>query len=406
MSQSAQPQQTQPPSSPAGGAGGNKTPVPLRARDQVLTAIVLILLVAGIAWYAMPSDTEHTEDAYVDGNVVQVTSQIAGTVTAFMADNTDHVMAGAPLVTLNPVDQEVQFERAQTALAKATRMARTQYSQVQQLRAEVAQRQNDVQKARTDLDRRARLASSGAVSREEISHAEDLLKNAQAALTAVNQSLAQRRAMVDGTSLRTHPDVLAAATNLRDAYIARARTSILSPVEGSVTKRSVQLGQRINAGVALMSVVPLDELWVNANFKESQLAHLRIGQPAELTAEVYGRDVVYHGKILGLDAGTGSAFALLPAQNATGNWIKVTQRVPVRIALDPKEVAQQPLRVGLSMRVSVDTARRDGEMIRTDVAPNFAYKTQVYDHELRDADAIVEAVIHANEGGSRTAQEK
>ena len=404
MSQGVQPKQIPPPSDTAGGVGGDKKPSPFQTRGQVVTAVVLILLVAGIAWYGLQRDSERTEDAYVDGNVVQVTSQIGGTVTAFAADNTDHVKAGTLLVTLNPVDQEVRFERAKTELAKATRVARTQYSQVQQLRAEVVQRQNDVLKSRADLARRSKLASSGAVSREEVSHAEDVLKNAEAVLSAVNQSLAQRRAMVDGTNLRTHPDVLTAATNLRDAYIARARTSILSPVDGTVAKRSVQLGQRINPGVALMSVVPMDELWVNANFKESQLEHLRIGQPAELTTDVYGRNVVYHGKIVGMDAGTGSAFALLPAQNATGNWIKVTQRVPIRIALDPKEIAQQPLRIGLSMRVSVKTTERSGEMIRKDVAPNFVYKTQVYDQELKDADAIVETVIRANEGQTPVAE--
>jgi membrane fusion protein (multidrug efflux system) len=399
MNKNARLDQGQPPSNAEGGASGDKTPSRFQTRGRLTWAIALILLlIAGIAWYVLQRNTERTEDAYVDGNVVQVTSQIGGTVTAFAADNTDHVKAGALLVTLNPVDQEVRFERAKTELAKATRVARTQYSQVQQLRAEVAQRQNDVLKTRADLARRSKLASSGAVSREEVSHAEDVLKNAEAALTAVTQSLAQRRAMVEGTSLRTHPDVLTAATNLRDAYIARVRTSILSPVDGTIAKRSVQLGQRINPGVALMSVVPLDELWVNANFKESQLAQLRIGQPVELTTDVYGRNVIYHGKILGLDAGTGSAFALLPAQNATGNWIKVTQRVPIRIALDPKEIAQKPLRIGLSMRVSVNTSDHSGEMIRRDVAPNFVYKTQVYDHELRDADAVVETVIRANEG--------
>lgn len=381
-----------------GDAARNKMPQPSKTRGRIATALALALLAGGLAWYLLPSNTERTEDAYVEGNVVQVTAQISGAVTAIAADNTGYVTAGTPLVQLNPIDQEVLFERAQVALAKATRTARAQYSQVQQLQAEVAQRQSDVTKARADLNRRAQLASSGAVSGEEISHAEDLLKNAEAALMGITQSLAQRRAMVDGTTLRTHPDVLNAATNLRDAYIGRTRTTIVSPVDGNITKRSVQLGQHINPGVTLMSVVPLDNLWVNANFKESQLEHLRIGQPVELTADVYGRDVTYHGKVVGLDAGTGSAFALLPAQNATGNWIKVTQRVPVRIELDSKEIAERPLRIGLSMRVSVDTSHRDGEVIRKSASQGYIYKTQVYDQELKDADALVDKIIHANEG--------
>lgn len=371
--------------------------------NLLATSVILLLVITGLVWYFLQMNIERTEDAYVDGNIVQVTSQISGTVTAIEADNTDHVKAGAKLLTLNPVDQEVRFERAKTELAKATRVARTQYSQVQQLQAEVAQRKNDVQKARRDLARRSGLATSGAVSREEVSHAEDVYKNAQDALNASKQSLEQRLAMVDGTQLRTHPDVLAAAANLRDAYIARARTDIPSPVEGTIAKRSVQLGQRINPGVSLMSVIPLNQLWVNANFKESQLEHLRIGQSAELTTDVYGRGVIYHGRIIGLDAGTGSAFSLLPAQNATGNWIKITQRVPVRIALDPQEIARQPLRIGLSMHVSVDTENRNGKTVRADTAPEFTYKTDVYNKELQDADAIVEAVIRENEGQPHTA---
>jgi len=375
-----------------------------RTLTHALIVAAVLAAAGGGFWYLSDADAEKTEDAYVDGNAIQVTSQISGTVTAIAADNTDHVSAGAPIVTLNPVDQQIQFERNKAALARATRLARTQYYQVQQLQAEVDQRHNDVIKAQADLARRAQLAASGAVSREEISHAEDILKNAKAGLQGATQSLAQRRAMVDGTVLRTHPDVLAAATNLRDAYIARERTRISAPVTGTVTKRSVQVGQRISPGVALMTVVPLDHLWVNANFKESQLEHIRIGQPVTLTADAYGKAVVFHGRVLGLDAGTGSAFALLPAQNATGNWIKVTQRVPVRISLDAGEIARNPLRLGLSVRVSVNTQDRDGPVLRSDVPQQDLYSTSVFDHELQDADAVVESVIQANDGPQSAAQ--
>jgi len=359
-----------------------------------------VCLIAALVWIYMPSSSVRTEDAYVDGNIVQVTSQISGTVTAIGADDTDHVQAGHSLIQLNSVDQEVQFERAKAQLAKATRAARTQYSQVSQLQAQVAQRSNDVDKAKADLTRRAQLATSGAVSREEINHAEDALKNAQAMLTAARQQLAQRTAMVDGTVLRTHPEVLAAAANLRDAYVALERTKILAPIDGAVTKRNVQVGQRINPGASLMSVVSLKNLWVNANFKESQLESLRIGQPVTLTADVYGKDVTYTGQIAGLDAGTGSAFALLPAQNATGNWIKVTQRVPVRIILDEKQIAEHPLRLGLSMHVSVDASNQSGSVMSSGISPANLYTTHVFDHELHDASEIVEAVIKANEGVS------
>lgn len=368
--------------------------------EKVLMVAAGVGLIGALIWVFMPSATVTTEDAYVEGNIVQVTAQIGGTVTKITADNTDHVEAGHELVELNNVDQSVSFERAKAHLAKATREVRIQYAQVRQIQAEVDVRASDVAKAKADLNRRLRLASTGAVSREEVSHAQDALNSAVAGLNAVNEQLAQRKAMVEGTQLRTHPDILTAASNLKDAYIALRRTTIAAPIDGTVTKRNVQVGQRINPGSSLMSVVPLDRVWVNANFKESQLQNLRIGQPVTLTADLYGRDVKYKGHIEGLDAGTGSAFALLPAQNATGNWIKVTQRVPVRIALDQAEIEKHPLRVGLSMHVSVDTHDRTGLVISPGVSPENTYSTDVFAGELKDAADIVESVIKANEGNS------
>jgi membrane fusion protein (multidrug efflux system) len=371
-------------------------------RPQLLLILAIVLLVAALGiWYVTRLGTESTDDAYVDGNIVQVTSQVSGTVTVISGDNTDHVDANSPLVTLNAVDAEIQYERAKSNLARAVRQARTQYYQVQQLQAEVNQRQNDVRKAQDDVRRRSQLAASGAVSREEISHAEEVLKNAVAGLEGTRHALAVRLAMVDNTTLRTHPDVLVAASNLRDAYISLHRTQIFSPVSGVITKRSVQVGQRINPGVALMSVVPVDQVWVNANFKESQIEDLRIGQPVELRADAYSRNVVFHGKIVGLDAGTGSAFSLMPAQNATGNWIKVTQRVPVRIALDPQEVLQNPLRLGLSMRVSVATTDLSGPVLNSKAPVQPAYSTDIFQNELKDANDVVEQVISANDDRGR-----
>lgn len=367
-------------------------------RPQLLLILGIVLLMATLGiWYLLGLGTESTDDAYVDGNIVQVTSQVSGTVTVISGDNTDHVDAHSPLVTLNAVDAEIQFERAKSNLARAVRQARTQYYQVQQLEAEVSQRQNDVNKAQDDVRRRSQLAASGAVSREEISHAEEVLKNALAGLDGTRHALAVRLAMVDNTTLRTHPDVLVAAANLRDACISLHRSQIYSPVTGVITKRSVQVGQRINPGVALMSVVPIDQVWVNANFKESQIQDLRIGQPVVLRADAYSRKVIFHGSIVGLDAGTGSAFSLMPAQNATGNWIKVTQRVPVRIALQPQEVADNPLRLGLSMRVSVDTTDTSGQVLNKKTPVQPAYSTNIFENELKDANDVVEQVISAND---------
>ncbi|MGO4003368.1 efflux RND transporter periplasmic adaptor subunit [Pseudomonas fluorescens] len=366
--------------------------------EKTFVGIMSAGLVVALIWFYLPSSIITTEDAYVEGNIVQVTAQIGGTVIKISADNTDHVQTGQQLIQLNNVDQEVNFERAKAKLAKATREVRIQYAQVKQIQAEVDIRASDVAKAKADLERRSRLVSTGAVSREEISHAQDSFNSATAALSAVEEQLTQRQAMVEGTQLRSHPDVLAAASNLKDSYIALKRTLIVSPVDGAVTKRNVQIGQHISQGASLMSVVPLDKVWVNANFKESQLKNLRIGQPVTLTADIYGRDISYKGHIEGLDAGTGSAFALLPAQNATGNWIKITQRVPVRIALDRNEIEKNPLRLGLSMHVSVDSSMGDGPVISSGVSPDNIYSTDVFNSELHDAADIVEAVIKANEG--------
>lgn len=380
--------------------GGIVAPIQDGGKGILLVSIVIVfvLITLSVFWYFYELNVERTEDAQVNGNVVQVTAQIDGTVIAIHADDTDHVKAGTPLVRLNPVDQEIIYERARAALAKATRSVRSLYLQVSEAKADLVQRQADVKKAKTDLARRMRIASVGAVSREEISHAEDALKSALAAQDSTQQILSQRLAQVDNTVIRSHPDVATAAASLREAYIARKRTIIPAPVDGMITKRNVQVGQHIGAGVALMSVVPLDSLWVTANFKESQLEDIRIGQPVELTADMYGSDVVYHGEVVGLDTGTGSAFSLFPAQNATGNWIKVTQRVPVKISLDSNEVVRNPLRVGLSMHAVVDTSNVSGKAIRTGIVSKFTYDTQVFDHELKNANDEVEEIIRSNEG--------
>ncbi|MFJ4247542.1 HlyD family efflux transporter periplasmic adaptor subunit [Pseudomonas sp. NPDC089741] len=367
-------------------------------RYLFVSIVGLSLVTALLVWIGSDLSSESTEDAYVQGNVVQVTSQVGGTVIGIEADTTDSVEPGRVVVRLNPVDAEIRYKHAEAALGRATRQTRSQYLQVQQLNAEVDQRRNDLNKATADLARRQQLASSGAVSGEEINHAEVIVQNAHAALDAAHQALAQRRALVDGTQLNNHPEVMAAAADLRDAYIALMRTNISAPVEGTVTQRSVQAGQHINPGVSLMSVVPLNTLWVNANFKESQLEHLRVGQPATLTSDVYGSSVEYHGTIVGLDAGTGSAFSLLPAQNATGNWIKVTQRIPVRIALEPAELGRHPLRIGLTMHAKIDTQDRSGSQVSAGMILDPSYETHVFDQEMHDADQRVVQVIRANDG--------
>jgi membrane fusion protein (multidrug efflux system) len=236
------------------------------------------------------------------------------------------------------------------------------------------------------------------VSDEEIAHAEDAIAGTRAALAAAREQQRASRAMTEGTTVADHPEVRAAAARVHDAYLAYARTSVPAPVSGVVAKRAVQVGQRVSAGAALMAVVPLESVWADANFKESQLAHVRIGQPATVVADLYGGKVEYHGKVSGFGAGTGAAFALLPAQNATGNWIKVVQRVPVRIALDPKELQAHPLQIGLSLRVDIDTHERDGPRLPSEKSASAAQATTVFDVPEQRAAETIARIIRANSG--------
>jgi membrane fusion protein (multidrug efflux system) len=368
-----------------------------RHRAAVVLAIVLVAAVAYFAGRAFIWDRGLviTEDAYVEGNLVQVTPQSTGTVVAIGADNTDVVKAGQPLVRLNALDADLALDRAEAQLARAVRQVRGQFAVAGQMQATIDQRRADLARAQTDYDRRAPLGKTGAVSQEEIRHAEDSLHAAQAALIAARQQAAANEALIDGMSLEAHPDVAVAAAQVRDAYIAVHRSNLLAPVAGMVTKRAVQVGQRVTPGAALMSIAPLDQVWVTANFKESQLSNLKIGQPVRLTADLYGGAVRYTGRVVGLDAGTGNAFALLPAQNATGNWIKTVQRVPVRIALTPQQLTAHPLRIGLSMRVAIDT-QEHGAANRAAPAAAQTYSTAVFDNEDAGARERVRQIIARN----------
>ncbi|MGX6569947.1 HlyD family efflux transporter periplasmic adaptor subunit, partial [Cupriavidus necator] len=303
-------------------------------RKRMLLSLTAAIVVAGIGygvyWGMYARHFENTDDAYVAGNVVQVTPLVGGTVVSISADDTQLVTAGQPLIQLDRADSQVALEQAEAQLAQAVREVRTLYVNNGSLAANVALREADVAKARDDLRRRQAIAGSGAVSNEEISHAQSALKGAESALLAAREQLASNKVLTDQTTVEKHPNVQRAAASLRSAYLSFARSAMPAPVTGYVAKRSVQVGQRVAAGAPLMAVVPLDQVWVDANFKEVQITHMRIGQPVTLEADVYGSKVEYQGKVAGFSAGTGSAFSLLPAQNATGNWIKVVQRLPVR----------------------------------------------------------------------------
>ena len=362
----------------------------------VVGGVSAVAVAYGAYWAHTLRYRQSTDDAYVNGNVVQLTPQVSGTVVAIDADDTQFVRAGQALVRLDAADAKVALDQAEAQLARTVREVRNLFATSAQLEAAVAIRASDLATAEQDLARRERLAGSGAVSGEELQHARDSANAARAALLAARQQFAANRARVAGTTVENHPDVAAAAASVRSAYLAYARTELPAPVSGFVARRSVQLGQRIAPGNTLLDVVPLGEVWVDANFKEPQLAAMRVDQPVVLTADLYGKSVTYHGRVAGFGAGTGSAFALLPAQNATGNWIKIVQRVPVRIALDPDELQRNPLQVGLSMRAEVDTHDRSGPRLPQLARTQPGYATDVFQSSGAAADVRVREIISAN----------
>lgn len=371
-----------------------------RRRWLIVMTIVFATVLVGYFGFRFidTRDSEATDDAYVSGNLIQVMPQIVGTVLAIHADDTDFVKAGQVVVELDSADRRIELERAEADLAQAVRNVRALFATREQLDAELAVRQAELDRARADVKRREGLSARGLVPREELDHALDEEKAAQAALQAASQTLAATAARIDGTSIENHPTVARAAAQLKDAYLALQRTMLRAPISGHVAKRVVQVGQRIGAGTPLMAIVPLEDLWVDANFKEVQLRRMRIGQKARVRADIYGNGIEFEGEVVGLGIGTGSAFALLPAQNASGNWIKVVQRVPVRIRLNPAQLAEHPLRIGLSTHVRVDLTL-DGPQLAAVPRSRPAYVTAAYGDDVVAAEERIRAIVATNIGG-------
>ena len=365
----------------------------------LLTLLFIIIAVAyGIYWFLVLRHSEETDDAYVAGNQVQIMAQVSGSVTKVWADNTDFVQKGDVLVTLDPTDAQQAFEKAQTGLASSVRQTRQLMINSKQLQANIDVQKTALAQAESDFKRRVPLGTANLIGREELQHARDAVASAQAQLDVALQQYNANQAMVLDTTLDQQPAVKQAATEVRNAWLALERTKIVSPMTGYVSRRSVQPGAQISTSTPLMAVVPATNLWIDANFKETQLAHMRIGQSATVVSDIYGDDVKYTGKVVGLDMGTGSAFSLLPAQNATGNWIKVVQRLPVRIELDEKQLADHPLRIGLSTLVTVDTANRDGQMLANQVRSNPAYESNAREISLEPVNKLITDIVKANAG--------
>jgi len=383
----------------------------------VIGAMLFLGAVWALYWFLVLRGHESTDNAYVQAPVVQITPQLAGTVIEVLADDTDIVKAGQPLVRLDPADAQLALARAEAHLGQTVREVSTLYANNAALAASVSLRVSDearlqieLGRARDDLARRAPLVASGAVGIEDLKHAEAAVESARGALAVARAALQVAReqassnlSLTQGTTVAAHPNVERAATAYREAWLAVQRCEIPAPLSGQVARRTVQVGQRIAAGAPLMSIVPLEQVWVEANFKEGQLRQMRIGQPVRLHADVYGHKVDFDGKVRGLGAGTGAAFALLPAQNATGNWIKVVQRVPVRIEIDPEQLARHPLRVGLSMQVEVDVSDGDGAPLALVVVPERSNSTGVFTVASAQADQRIRDIIARNLGAGATA---
>lgn len=367
-----------------------------RKRRLVTVTLLFVLTAVGfaLAYFLLWQHEEETEDAYVAGHLVQITPQVSGSVRKVLADDTDVVKKGDVLVELDDSDFQLALERAKNELVQAIRQNKQQAANNSQAKAQVSVRRADLARAQTDLSRREALEGTDAISGEELSHARAAVVQAQAALEAVEaEEAAARAALGNNVPLKQQPAVQTAISHIKDAWLNLQRTQIRSPMEGQVAKRNVQVGQRLAQGAPMMAVVPLDNLWVDANFKESQLRKMKIGQPVELVADLYGDNVVYHGKVMGLSAGTGSAFSLLPAQNATGNWIKVVQRVPVRISLDTNELKQHPLRVGLSMTVKVNIAENGSGKTMAAAAEKNDTLPETDAVNWAEADALIEQIF-------------
>ena len=369
-------------------------------RKLMLTLVALLFVAAAVAyaiyWFGSGQFEQSTDDAYVSGNLVQIMPQLSSNVIAVYADDTQWVKMGQPLVLLDGADADLALVKAEADLGQTVRKVKQLYAVAGELDADIELRQAELEKARSDLVRRNSLIGEHAVSREDVQHAESSLAQAQSALDAARQQRNAARVMVANTTLQQHPDVLKAEAVLRQAYLAVQRLSIAAPVSGYVAKRSVQIGQRVNQDTPLMVIVPLNQIWVDANFKENQLGKIRIGQPVTLTTDIYGKGVVFHGKVAGLGAGTGSVFSLLPAQNATGNWIKIVQRLPVRVSLDAGEVAKHPLRVGFSMDVDVDTHDQRGLSLSTQEQTAPIYTTAIFADKDVAVDQLIAKILQKN----------
>ena len=369
-------------------------------RKKGLSIFILLLLLIAIGsaayWFFFIKGFEETEDAYVSGNQVMVSSQVAGNISKINVDNMDPVQAGDVLLELDDTNAKLSFEQAKSNLANAVRQISQLNYTVKQLKSAVRANEITLAQAQGNLNRRVQLVKDGAIDKESFQHAKEAVELAKANLTTSQNQLEANQALLLDGPLSEQPQIQSAVSNLKQAWLNLERTKIRSPIKGYVARRNAQVGQAVSVGGALMAVVNTDQMWLDANFKETQLTHMRIGQPVEIHFDLYGKDKTFNGKVVGIEMGTGSAFSLLPTQNATGNWIKVVQRVPVRIQLDPQQLAENPLRIGLSATVKVNVSDSQGETLRDQAPSTTLYSTNVLQYDESAVNNLIESIIRDN----------
>lgn len=347
-------------------------------------------------WFFSWRFWEYTTDAYVEGNQVYITPLHSGFVTAIHTDDTFLCEQGRVLVQLDETDALIALDKAKRDLANTVREVCQAFHQVFAYQAEIQAKKANFIKTAQDYDHRVHVLTAGGVSVEDFEHAVAYLREAYYSLRMTEELYDKSLAFVQGTTLLNHPKIKAAADAVRDWFVYLHRCKVYSPVEGLAAQRTIQVGMWVKAGDPLMSVIPLDQIWVNANFKETQMKKMRIGQRVKITSDLYGRDVVFHGKIVGLPGGAGNAFTLLPPQNLSGNWIKIVQRLPVRVALDPEELKRHPLRLGLTLEATVYLEDQEGLLVPSNSAGSPNYVTSIFETEEKGDLALITSIILDN----------
>ncbi len=369
-------------------------------RNHALWWFTFILIAATAAWFSWwffyLRFYETTDDAYANGSMISINAAIPGSVVSFYADNTDLVNEGQLLVLLDSTKYQMEYDKAIAGLASTVLQVRQLYDSVDARRAAVASKRTMVERTRYDFQNRSGLIGSKAVSNEEFSHSKDDLSVAELNLKQAESELKVALDATGNTPLEKHPNIEQQIATVKQAYYNLQHCSIYAPATGYVAQRAVEVGQTVTPNTAMMAVIPTDYVWVDANFKETQLAHMRIGQPATVKFDIYGSDVKFEGTVIGIASGTGSVFSIIPAQNATGNWIKIVQRLPVRISLDAKMLKDYPIRLGISAEASVDIANRDLPMLAPTPSTKAVASTPVFDIHLEKVNKVINDVIRAN----------